>query len=29
MEIKNLIDAKNRDEFREWLLKNHETEKEC
>lgn len=29
MEIKNLLPAKNRDELREWLIKNHNTEDEC
>lgn len=29
MEIKNLLPAKNRDELREWLIKNHKTEDEC
>lgn len=29
MEIKNLLNVKNRDEFREWLLKNHDIQKEC
>ena len=29
MEIHNLLDAKSRTELREWLILNHETEKEC
>lgn len=29
MEVKNLLKAKNRDELREWLIKNHNIEKEC
>ncbi len=29
MTFTNLLPAKNRDEFREWLIKNHQTEKEC
>ena len=29
MEFKNLLDAKNRDELRQWLLKNHDKEPEC
>lgn len=29
MEIHNLLDAKSRTELREWLIQNHETEKEC
>lgn len=29
MEITNLLNVKNRDELREWLIKNHGTEKEC
>ena len=27
MEIHNLLDAKSRTELREWLIQNHETEK--
>ena len=29
MEIHNLLDVKSRVELREWLIKNHKTEKEC
>ena len=29
MEIHNLLDAKSRTELREWLIRNHKTEKEC
>ena len=29
MEIHNLLDVKSRAELREWLIKNHKTEKEC
>ena len=29
MEIHNLLDVKSRVELREWLIKNHRTEKEC
>lgn len=29
MTFENLLPAKTRDEFREWLIKNHQTEKEC
>ena len=29
MEVTNLLKAKNRDELREWLIKNYNTEKEC
>ncbi len=29
MEIHNLLDAKSRTELREWLVRNHKTEKEC
>ena len=29
MEIKNLLKAKNRDELRDWLMKNYTTEQEC
>lgn len=29
MELKNLLPAKNRDELRQWLLENHDKEKEC
>ena len=29
MEVKNLLGAKNRDEFRAWLEDNHATESEC
>ena len=28
MTFKNLLPAKNRDEFREWLSKNHQSEKD-
>ena len=28
-ELKNLLEAKNRDELRQWLKKNHATELEC
>lgn len=29
MEVKNLLDAKSRQELREWLIKNHKSESEC
>ncbi len=29
MEVTNLLKAKNRDELREWLIKNYNTENEC
>nr|WP_290015959.1 YdeI/OmpD-associated family protein [uncultured Alistipes sp.] len=29
MEIKNLLTAKSRTELREWLMRNHRTEREC
>ena len=29
MTFTNLLSVKNRGEFREWLIKNHQTEKEC
>ncbi len=29
MDFTNLLDAKNRHELREWLIKNHDKEKEC
>lgn len=29
MTFTNFLPAKNRDEFREWLIKNHQSEKEC
>lgn len=29
MELTNLLNVKNRDELRQWLEKNHQTEKEC
>lgn len=29
MELKNLVDLKNRQELRDWLNKNHKIEKEC
>ena len=29
MTFTNLLTAKNRGEFREWLIKNHQSEKEC
>ena len=29
MEIKNILLAKNREEFRKWLMENHSTENEC
>ena len=29
MEVKNLLDVKNRIDFRQWLMENHEREKEC
>lgn len=29
MTFTNLLPAKNRNEFREWLIKNHQSEKEC
>ena len=29
MEFTNLLDAKNRRELREWLINNHDREKEC
>ena len=29
MELNNLLTAKNRDELREWLIDNHDKEKEC
>ncbi|MCM1290093.1 MAG: YdeI/OmpD-associated family protein [Corallococcus sp.] len=29
MDIKNMLSVKNRDELREWLQKNYQTEKEC
>ncbi len=29
MTFTNLLPAKNRDEFHEWLIKNHQSEKEC
>ena len=29
MELKNLLDAKSRQELREWLIKNYKTETEC
>ena len=29
MEIKNLLKVKNRDELRDWLMKNYTTEQEC
>ena len=29
MKCKNLLPAKNRDELREWLIRNHKTEREC
>ncbi len=29
MEVNNLLDAKNRDEFRAWLEDNHMVESEC
>ncbi len=29
MEFTNLLDAKNRHELREWLINNHDKEKEC
>ena len=29
MTFTNLLPAKNRSEFREWLIKNHQSEKEC
>ncbi|MDY2844015.1 MAG: hypothetical protein SOT81_08550 [Treponema sp.] len=28
MTFTNLLPAKNRDEFREWLIKNHQSEKD-
>ena len=29
MEFTNLLDAKSRHELREWLINNHDKEKEC
>lgn len=29
MEIHNLLDVRSRGELRQWLVQNHETEKEC
>ena len=29
MDFKNLLPAKNRDELRQWLMKNHRKESEC
>ena len=29
MDFKNLLSAKNRDELRQWLLENYNTESEC
>lgn len=29
MELNHLLKAKNRDELREWLIDNHDKEKEC
>lgn len=29
MDFKNLLSAKNRDELRQWLLENYNTEGEC
>ena len=29
MEPTNLLSARNRDELRDWLLVNHQTQKEC
>ena len=29
MDFKNLLSAKNRDELRQWLLRNHDKENEC
>ena len=29
MELKNLLDAKSRQELREWLIRNYKTETEC
>ncbi len=29
MEFTNLLDAKNRHELREWIINNHNKEKEC
>ena len=29
MEFRNLLNIKNRDELRQWLLENHNTEPEC
>ena len=29
MDFKNLLPAKNRDELRLWLMKNHRKESEC
>ena len=29
MDFENLLPAKNRDELRQWLLENHDKEKEC
>lgn len=29
MEIHNLLDVRSRGELRQWLVQNHDTEKEC